>query len=76
MVYHLYYKSTKSQLPEISTYGVIFLIASIFTGAFSACLVHGSRTVGFDFIFQSILLTNIPNPAILFHLYFRGTSAS
>ena len=75
MVYHLYYKSTKSQLPEISTYGVIFLIASIFAVAFSACLVHGSRTVGFDFICQNIL-TNIPNSAILFHLYFRGTSAS
>ena len=37
----------KSKCSGVFTYGLIFLIASIVTMAFSACLVHGTRTVRF-----------------------------
>ena len=42
--------------------GVSMLIGSIFSIAICACLVHGARTVGFNFCIFVIILKGSPPP--------------
>ena len=75
----LWHKSTNSWWPEIYTIGMIVLICSLLHVAFSACLVHGTRMVGFnEFFFEIYILHHMWGPIfrIQLILYFREMSAS
>jgi len=77
-IHKTYYDSKKeleqqtiySLSSEISTYGVIFLIGSIFTVAFSACLVHGIRTRNVRLMMPWIVMMGISLFLNIFNILF------
>merc|ERR1712192_297738 len=68
-------KAIYSIASGVFTYGLIFLIASIVTMAFSACLVHGTRTRNVCLMMPWIVMTGICLFLNIFNVLFSIASS-